>query len=156
MSLLTVSTPAPSRRRATAPRQTRASARGSTRARDGSELEALRVLVVEDEFLVASMLEDDLRSAGCAIVGPFRNLGAAIDAARSEAFDLAVLDINLNGEMVYPLADELLARGTAFLFLSGYGWEQMPDRFKSAVRLSKPHDPVALVATMRRLAAKRR
>ena len=62
-----------------------------------SGLDGLRVLIVEDEFLLAMSLEDDLRSAGCAPIGPFANLADATQATRREEFDLAILDVNLNG-----------------------------------------------------------
>jgi DNA-binding response OmpR family regulator len=104
----------------------------------------MRVLVAEDEFLVGVQLEEDLRSAGCSIIGPFNSLEAATEAARRERFDLAILDINLNGDMVYPLADELSARGVPFIFLSGYVSKDLPERFRRSPQLAKPHDPAAL------------
>ena len=115
-------------------------------------LKGLRVLVVEDEFFVRILLEDDLRAAGCIVVGPCSDLGCAMRALAGEAFDVAVLDVNLNGEMVYPLADELSRRGTPFLFLSGYGCRDFPERFRDAMRLAKPHEPAALIRDIRLLA----
>ena len=112
----------------------------------------VRVLLVEDEFLVAVMLEQDLRAAGHSILGPFKDLAQAIAATRREQFDLAILDINLNGEAVYPLADELLARGIPFLFLSGY--VELPERFRASPRVSKPHNPAALIRTIQRMVPK--
>ena len=108
-------------------------------------LRDMRVLIAEDEFLVGIQLEDDLRSAGCSIVGPFSTLEMATRAARRERFDLAILDINLNGDMVYPLADELSARGVPFIFLSGYTSADLPERFKKSRQITKPHDPEALI-----------
>jgi hypothetical protein len=58
---------------------------------------------------------------------------------------VAILDINLNGDMVYPLADELSARGVPFIFLSGYISADLPDRFKKSPQITKPHDPEALI-----------
>jgi DNA-binding response OmpR family regulator len=104
----------------------------------------MRVLIAEDEFLVAIQLEEDLRSAGCSILGPFTTLERATQASRREAFDLAILDINLDGQMVYPLAEELSARGVPFIFLSGYVRSDLPERFRWAPQLNKPHDPAAL------------
>jgi DNA-binding response OmpR family regulator len=100
---------------------------------------------------VALLLEEELRALGCVVVGPFTNLAAAIDAARREAFDLAILDVNLNGEMAYPLAVELLARKTPFVFLSGYAATDMPERFGASPRLAKPYDPAALVREIKRI-----
>jgi len=116
---------------------------------------AIRVLIAEDEFLVGIQLEEDLRSAGCSIVGPFTTLEAATRAARSERFDLAILDINLNGDMVYPLADEFLARGVPFIFLSGYVAADLPARFRRSPRLTKPHNPAALSKEIRTVVASR-
>lgn len=108
-------------------------------------LVGLRILVVEDEFLVAVALEDDLREAGAGIVGPFSDLPAALAGAERQAFDLAVLDINLGGTMVYPLADALLKRQVPFLFLSGYIAGDLPLRFATQCRVSKPYDPARLI-----------
>src|SRR6266850_1068048 len=84
-----------------------------------SALLGLRILIVEDEFLIALQLEDDLKSFGGEVVATCGDLKSASDAAAREDFDVAVLDINLNGRLVYPLADALKARGTPFIFVSG-------------------------------------
>ena len=97
----------------------------------------MRILIAEDEFLVGVQLEEDLRSAGWSIVGPFSTLETATLAARRERFDLALLDINLNGIPVYPLADELHARGTPFIFVSGYLSAALPERFRGALQIIK-------------------
>jgi DNA-binding response OmpR family regulator len=109
----------------------------------------MRVLIAEDEFLVGLQLEEDLRSAGCSIVGPFSTLEAAMQASRRERFDLAVIDINLNGDRVYPLADELSARAVPFIFLSGYLPANLPQRYRSRPHVTKPHDPAALIKEIR-------
>jgi CheY-like chemotaxis protein len=85
-----------------------------------------RVLIVEDEMLVALMIEDVLVDCGCSTVGPCGSVALALDAARTELFDLAVLDVNLDGEMVYPVAELLAERHIPFLFLSGYGEQAIP------------------------------
>lgn len=123
---------------------------------DAGPLQGLRILVVEDEFLLACSLEEDLRAAGCDVIGPFPDLARAQEAARRERFDLAVLDINLNGEMVYPLADELQARGALFVFLSGYGLANLPERFRDAARLAKPYDLPSLRRQIQRTLANAR
>lgn len=112
----------------------------------------LRILVVEDEFLVATLLEDDLQQAGCVVVGPFANLASALRASRQARFDLAVLDVNLNGEMVYPLADELAERQIPFIFLSGYGLQSVPEKYRAAPRVAKPYDLATLMSNINRLA----
>ena len=119
--------------------------------RPSDPADPLRILVAEDEFLVALLLEDDLRREGFEVLGPFARLGQALEAARREAFDLALLDVNMNGEMVYPLADELLARGLPFLFLSGYEATSLPERFRAAPRLAKPYEPAALLRQIERI-----
>src|SRR3954469_1784266 len=109
-----------------------------------ARLDGLRILVVEDEFLLAMTLEDDLRNIGAEVAGPFGDLASALAGAREHTFDVAVLDVNLGGTMVYPLADELISRRIPFLFLSGYSAENMPARFASTHRLAKPCDPAHL------------
>lgn len=99
-----------------------------------------RVLVVEDEYLVALGLDDNLRSLGCTVVGPVASLSAAIQAAASEKIDAAILDVNLAGEAVYPAARILAERGIPFIFCSGYtGSVRMPPEFADAPRVAKPY-----------------
>lgn len=114
-------------------------------------LKDLRILVVEDEFLVSIALEEDLREAGATVIGPFNDLISGLDGADREQFDLAVLDVNLNGIMIYPLADELLSRGVPFLFLSGYTAANMPSRFVGQHRVAKPYDSMRLIDEILRL-----
>jgi DNA-binding response OmpR family regulator len=112
----------------------------------------IRVLAVEDEFLLSVALAEDLRAAGYLVVGPFTTLSDALDAARREPFDLAVLDINIRGAMIYPLADELFARGIPFVFLTGYGRADLPARFAAIPRISKPYEARALLDELDRCA----
>jgi DNA-binding response OmpR family regulator len=112
----------------------------------------LRVLVVEDEVLLALSLEDDLRDAGLSMLGPYTTLERALQASRSEGFDLALLDVNLHGEAVFPLADELIARNVPIVFLTGYGAADLPERFRALPRLQKPYEPSVLVRELRRTA----
>jgi len=85
-----------------------------------------RVLIVEDELLVALLIEDLLVDLGCTPVGPYGSVATALEAARTAELDLAILDVNLDGELVYPVADTLILRHVPFLFLSGYGNEAIP------------------------------
>lgn len=110
-----------------------------------------RILIVEDEALLAFGLEQDLLEAGFETVGPYRNLATALDATRQEAFDAAILDINLEGERSYPIASDLASRGIPFLFLSGYGGESLPEEFRGFKRLAKPYDPEDLVRQLKQL-----
>jgi len=114
-------------------------------------LAGLRILLVEDEFLVSLALEDDLKTLGATLVGPFNDLISGLSAAQTERFDLAVLDVNLGGTMVYPLAEDLMRRGVPFLFLSGYTAADMPSRFADIPRIAKPADTSRLVATIQAL-----
>jgi DNA-binding response OmpR family regulator len=114
--------------------------------------EGPRILVAEDEFLVAMLLEEDLRDAGFSIIGPFTSLDAAREGMENSTFDVAVLDVNMNGEMSFPLAHELKARGVPFIFLSGYGASVLPEELRSAPRFTKPYETRLLIAEVRRLA----
>ncbi len=91
-----------------------------------SPIAGLRVLVVEDEMLVAMLIEEALIDLGCEIVGPFGTVGDALCAAKGERISLAVLDVNLRGERVYPVAEVLATRGIPFVLLSGYGQDAIP------------------------------
>ncbi|AFL49823.1 DNA-binding response OmpR family regulator [Sinorhizobium fredii] len=110
-----------------------------------------RVFVVEDEFLVALQIEDDLIAAGYLVVGPFTSLSTSIAASRAERFDVATLDLNLRGELVYPLVDELLERRVPVLLLTGYAVSDLPERFRSLPRLTKPFDGSELISRVRSL-----
>jgi two-component SAPR family response regulator len=103
-----------------------------------SPLANKRVLVVEDELLISMLIEDVLVDAGCRVVGPCTNLSDALVAARNEAFDIALLDVNLRGEKVYPVADILTERNIPFVFLSGYGKNAIPSDRPNWEVCSKP------------------
>jgi DNA-binding response OmpR family regulator len=119
-----------------------------------SDPRALRVLLAEDELLLANALAEDLKSVGFSTLGPFTSLVAAMQASRREHFDLAVLDIDLNGELVYPLADDLARRGIPFLFVTSCGPAEIPERFRTSPRIAKPHDEERLVREIRRIAVR--
>jgi CheY-like chemotaxis protein len=89
-------------------------------------LDGTRVLIVEDEMLIALLIEDFLADIGCSIVAICGSVQTALDAVRTKAFDLATLDVNLAGEMAYPVAELLAERNIPFLLLSGYGTEAIP------------------------------
>jgi DNA-binding response OmpR family regulator len=113
--------------------------------------QALSILLVEDEFFLAWTLEEDLRDNGFHVIGPCTSLAQALQAIDRVRFDLAILDVNLNGEMVYPLADELLARRVPFLFLTGYGGVSLPERFRVLPRVAKPYETSVLLREIRRV-----
>lgn len=113
-----------------------------------AKVQGLRVLVVEDEFLMARLLEDVLNAYGCEVVGPVPRLDRAMDAARTETLDGAVLDINLAGEVVFPVAEELLSRDIPFIFATGYSTASLPPRFHETPRLQKPFPMTGLIELM--------
>lgn len=110
-----------------------------------------RVLVIEDELMVAMGLEMLLTDAGCAVVGPHGRFDRAMEAAQNEAVDAALIDVNLRGSKIYPIADVLAERGIPFAFLTGYEKETLPERFAHELVLSKPCGPQDLVAAVARM-----
>lgn len=114
------------------------------------------VLIVEDEFYLADDLAAALGGAGARVLGPF---GRADDARRliesGQAVDLAILDIGLVGDRVFPVADLLRERGAPFLFATGYGPEIIPDRFSDAPRLEKPVTAAAVIGLLEALQRRR-
>jgi len=97
-----------------------------------------RVLLVEDEALVAMVMRDMLVELGFCVIGPYNRSAEAEAAARTEDVDAAVLDINLDGEMAYSVADMLAARKIPFVFVTGYGAESIEPRFAHIPVLQKP------------------
>jgi PAS domain S-box-containing protein len=97
-----------------------------------------RVMVVEDEALVAMVVTDILNDLGFEVVGPFSRSADALAAMQSDEIAAAILDINLAGTLVYPLADALCARGIPFVFVTGYGVESIEKRFADVPVLQKP------------------
>ena len=99
-----------------------------------------RMLIAEDEALVAIMMEDMAVEFGWSVVGPFAKTAEALAAAEGDDIHAAVLDVNLGGESVYPVADALVARGVPFVFTTGYGAESIDGRFARTPILQKPID----------------
>ena len=111
-------------------------------------LAGLRVLVVEDELLVSLLIEDILKDNHCTVVGPFARLPEALDAARAEQIDVALLDVNIAGEKIYPVAEVLEQRGIPFLILTGYGPRAIPPSHPHWRVCGKPFRPAELVAAL--------
>jgi DNA-binding response OmpR family regulator len=103
-------------------------------------LDGRRILVVEDEYYIADDIVRALRSRGAEVVGPVATLRQAERILGEGGLDCAVLDINLRGEMGYPVADRLTALGVPFLFATGYSSEAIPERFSGITTLRKPVD----------------
>ncbi len=104
----------------------------------GEDLNGLRILVVEDEAAISLLLEDMLLDFGCEVVGPAARLTAALDIAHRETLDLAILDVNVAGEPVYPVVEALEARKVPFVFSTGYGSAGIRDAFRDRPVLQKP------------------
>jgi DNA-binding NtrC family response regulator len=97
-----------------------------------------RILLVEDETMVAGMLHRMLTDLGYLVVGPAADVNEAMAFIGDSNIDAVVLDINLDGEMSYPVADELSARGIPFVFSTGYGSDNLSEDYNPAVLLKKP------------------
>lgn len=98
-----------------------------------------RILVVEDETIVAMLIEGMLTDSGCEIVGPALNLRRATALATSEpSIDAAILDVNVGGQPVFPVAEILNARHIPFVFASGYGQAGLPREWRYRPMVQKP------------------
>jgi PAS domain S-box-containing protein len=97
-----------------------------------------RVMIVEDEALVAMVVSESLSMLGCTVIGPFSRRADATAAIEAGEVDAAILDVNLDGEMIYPLAEILVARGVPFIFVTGYGVESIDSRFAHIPVIQKP------------------
>jgi len=113
-------------------------------------LEGRRILVVEDDYLVAMILVDLLEDAGAVVIGPIGTVEDAIACIEegSRPFDSAVLDVNLHGRRSYPIADALVARKVGFVFATGYGGGILEEKYQRHPRCEKPFDLAALVSTL--------
>jgi CheY-like chemotaxis protein len=121
---------------------------------DTAKLAGLRVLVVEDEMMVSMLIEDMLTDLGCAVVGPASRLDEAIELVRTSDLDCAVLDVNLGGQPIFPLADLLRERGKPFAFATGYGDAGVRDVDRGTPVLQKPFREGDLARVLGELRAK--
>jgi two-component SAPR family response regulator len=103
-----------------------------------------RILVVEDEMLIALQIEEVVVKLGCDVVGPTGKLETALQLANEGKFDAAVLDVTIRGGKVYSVAEQLLARGIPFVLASGYGDWALPETLKNRPRMMKPFTATAL------------
>lgn len=102
------------------------------------EFSGLRVLVVEDEATIAMLIEDMLEELGHNVMASVASLAVARDMAVHAEFDLAVLDVNVAGELIFPVANVLQERNIPFLFSTGYGAAGLPDEFFGCQVITKP------------------
>jgi DNA-binding response OmpR family regulator len=110
-----------------------------------------RILVVEDEMLIAMVIEDAVHDSGGQVVGPAATLEKALKLVEEEEFDAAILDVTIRGGKVYPVAERLLKRGVPFVFASGYGDWALPAELRDKPRLTKPFTAAALEEQIRLL-----
>lgn len=113
-------------------------------------LSGKRILVVEDESLVAMLIETILEDLGCIPVGPAANVDEGLALASGDgAIDAALLDVNVSGQQVFPVAEALEARGVPFVFSTGYGEAGLPDAWRGRPTLQKPFTEEAVQAAIR-------
>jgi len=112
-----------------------------------------RVLVVEDEYLIRMLLEDMLADLGYATAAAVGTLAEAREHAAGGDFCAAVLDVNLDGQEIYPIADMLAERGLPFVFVTGYGERSLPERYRERPALQKPFQAEQLAAALSGLLA---
>lgn len=108
----------------------------------------LNVLVVEDEMVIAFFIEDCLKALGHRVAGPVSRVSKALRLVETDSVDLALLDINVAGEEVYPVANELKLRAIPYVFLSGYGRRGLRAEWVDSPVLAKPFAAAALEATI--------
>jgi DNA-binding response OmpR family regulator len=112
------------------------------------DLHAMRILVVEDEYMVAADVAEALRARGAEVIGPVATLAEAIRAVETNWIDRAVLDLDLGGEMSFPIADRLEAAGIPYVIATGCARESLPERFRAKPRLDKPFRVETLAGMM--------
>jgi CheY-like chemotaxis protein len=115
-----------------------------------------RILVIEDEGMIAMLLKGMLEAIGCEVVGVAARLPDALSKIGTLSFDAALLDINLAGTLSYPAADEMLKSGTPFIFTSSYGKAALPAGMQDAPLLSKPFMTEHLEAALCKLCSGQR
>ena len=111
------------------------------------------ILVVEDEYLIRMLLEDMLDELGFKVAAAVGSIAEAQQHASGENFQAAILDVNVDGQEIFPVADALAARGLPFVFVTGYGESSLPERFRGRPALQKPFQADRLKATLDKLLA---
>jgi CheY-like chemotaxis protein len=122
-----------------------------SRTASASDPVRLKVIIVEDEMMIALLLEDMLADLGHTVVGVATRLEAALNLAQTAEADLAILDVNLNGEASYPVARVLGERGVPFFFATGYGSMGLEAPFQNSPTLRKPFELNDLSLALKRL-----
>ena len=109
---------------------------------------APRLLVVEDEYLIRMLLEDMLDELGYGVAAAVGSIAEAREQAASGTFDGAILDVNVDGQEIYPVAEILAERNLPFVFVTGYGEGSLPDGFRNRPALQKPFQADRLKTTL--------
>ncbi|HZX79380.1 MAG TPA: response regulator [Lysobacter sp.] len=117
-----------------------------------SSVAGLRLLLVEDEYLLAMYLSQALEDLGAEVIGPAASVDDALDLIEhAPAIDAAILDVNLGGQTSYPVADALASRDVPFVFASGYERRSLPERYQNVGVCPKPFDPPSVMTAIARL-----
>ena len=116
----------------------------------GQSLAGKRILVVEDEYFIATAISRTLKGEGAVVVGPVGNLARALTLVE-EPIDAAVLDVNLEEAMSFPVADRLHDRRVPYMFLTGYDGWALPDDYRAVPRLTKPFPIAQVLRTVNQL-----
>ena len=103
-----------------------------------TSIEGRRIFVVEDESVITMLLQDMLEELNCEVVSLASRFQDALDKAKTLSFEVAILDVNLNGQRTFPIAEALTERGLPFIFATGYGAAAVPETFRDAPVLQKP------------------
>jgi CheY-like chemotaxis protein len=121
---------------------------------DSTKTTAARVFLVEDEYLIRMLLEDMLADLGYEIAAAVGTIAEASDIATNGQIDVAILDINVDGKEIYPVADILAKRGVPFVFVSGYGEGSLIERYRGRPALQKPFQVDQIKTTLATLLSK--
>ena len=108
----------------------------------------IRVLVVEDEYLIRMLVEDMLADLGYAVAAAVGTMAEASELAATGDFSAAILDVNLDGNEIFPVADILSGRGVPFVFVTGYGERSLPEPYRDRPALQKPFQADQLGAAL--------
>jgi CheY-like chemotaxis protein len=116
---------------------------------EGKTVAGKRVLVVEDELMIRMLLEGMLTDLGHTVAAEAGGIDDAVAIAKKGAFDVAVLDVNLNGQPVTPVVEILIERRVPFIFASGYGLRGVPEAYRTIPTLQKPFQADALAEAIK-------
>ena len=114
-------------------------------------LNGKRILVIEDEYFIASDLKRALLAEGSVVLGPYNTVTTGLAAAKDGPIDAALIDVNLEGMTSFPIVDVLIARGVPYTFLTGYDGTTLPDDHRGSPRLAKPFTMEVVLDSLRGL-----